>query len=306
MTPDARLAESHRFCGEVARREARNFYHAFRLLPPDRRRAMCALYAFMRHSDDLADDEAPAADKVRALASWRRDLDDALAGKPSTWPGLVALADTVRVAAIPPTLLHEVIDGVEMDLSPRRFADFDELADYCRHVASAVGLCCIHIWGYESEHGRAERLADRCGLALQITNILRDVREDAENGRVYFPADDLARHGVADRDLLAAKTGPALRRLLEDYAARAYGFYDEAAGLVPLVAPVGRPVLLTIVGIYRALLDEIVRRDYDVLAGRTSVPRWRKVAIALRSLPSRYFGPGRRDAGTPRKPDLVS
>ncbi|WP_165248508.1 phytoene/squalene synthase family protein [Paludisphaera soli] len=306
MTTDARLAESYSFCHEVARREARNFYHAFRLLPPDRRRAMCALYAFMRRSDDLADDDRPGVDRAEALIAWRADLADALEGRSSSWPGLPALADAVHRFGIPPALLHEVIDGVEMDLAPRRFVEFDELADYCRHVASAVGLCCIHIWGYDSDGGRAERLADRCGLALQLTNILRDVREDAENGRVYFPQCDLDRFGVEDRDLLAAETGPELRRLLEEYAVRAYSCYDEAAGLVPLVDPVGRPVLLTIVGIYRALLDEIVRRRYDVLAGRTSVPRWRKVAIALRSLPSRYLGPRRRDAKSPRKPDLVS
>ena len=306
MTTDARLAESYRFCGEIARREARNFYHAFRLLPADRRRSMCALYAFMRRSDDLADCEAPTEEKARSLAEWRRDLDAALDGRDAPWPGLAAVADAIRRAGVPPALLHEVVDGVEMDLTPRRFQTFDDLAGYCRKVASAVGLCCIHIWGYESDGGRAERLADRCGLALQITNILRDVREDAENGRVYFPQEDLDRFGVGDADLRAARTGPALRGLLEDYAARAYAYYDEAAGLVPLVAPVGRPVLLTISGIYRALLDEIVRRDYDVLAGRASVPGRRKLAIALRALPSRYFAGGWGVPKTPRKPDLVS
>lgn len=306
MKTDARLDESYRFCDAIARREARNFYHAFRLLPSERRRAMGALYAFMRRSDDLADDERPGVDKAEALTAWRRDLDAALAGRDPEWPGLVALADVVRRFAIPPALLHEVIDGVEMDLEPRRFAGFDELADYCRHVASAVGLCCIHIWGFDPAGGRAEALADRCGLALQLTNILRDVREDAENGRVYFPQGDLDRFGVADADLAAPKTGPELRRLLEEYAVRAYACYDEAAGLVPLVDPIGRPVLLTIVGIYRALLDEIVRRDYDVLSRRASVPGWRKVAIALRSLPARYRGPRRDDAASPRRRDLVS
>jgi phytoene synthase len=262
---------------------------------------MCALYAFMRHSDDLADDEAPGVDKAAALTAWRADLDAALAGGASTWPGLPALADVVRRFAVPPALLHEVVEGVEMDLAPRRFADYEELVDYCRHVASAVGLCCIHIWGYDSDGGRAERLAHRCGLALQLTNILRDVREDAGLGRVYFPRDDMERHGVTDADLRADHAGPALRSLAADYAAQAYACYDEAAGLVPLVDPIGRPVLLTIAGIYRAVLDEIVRRDYDVLAGRASIPRRRKLAIALRSLPSRFQRPAR-----PRERDLVS
>jgi phytoene synthase len=294
------LDASYRFCGEIARREARNFYHAFRLLPPGPRRSMCALYAFMRRSDDLADGDEPAAEKAAALAAWRRELDDALEGRPTDWPGLPALADVVRRRSIPPGLLREVIDGVEMDVEPRRFADFDELAHYCYHVASTVGLCCIHIWGFDSDNGRAERLAGRCGLALQLTNILRDVREDAERGRVYLPEDDLRRFGVEPRDLVADRPSEPLRALLAEYARRAYAYYEDAEGLAPLVDPSGRPVLLTIVGIYRALLDEIVRRDYDVLGERASVPRWRKLAVALRSMPARYGG--RR---TPARPDLA-
>lgn len=297
------LEASYRYCGEIARREARNFYHAFRLLPPEPRRAMCALYAFMRHADDLADGDESAAEKETALVAWRRDLDDALDGRPPAWPGLSALADVVRRRSIPPSLLHEVIDGVEMDVEPRRFADFDELADYCHHVASTVGLCCIHIWGFDSDDGRAERLAERCGLALQLTNILRDVREDADRGRVYLPEDDLRRFGVDPTDLSADRPSEPLRRLLAEYARKAYACYDEAAGLTPLVDPMGRPVLLTIVGIYRALLDEIVRRDYDVLGSRASVPGWRKLAVALRSLPARYIG---RALKAPARSDLVS
>ncbi len=301
MTTDARLAASYRFCDELARREARNFYYAFRLLPPEPHRSMCALYAFMRHTDDLADEDGSTEEKAQALTAWRGSLDQALDGCEPDWPGLAALVDTVRRASIPPSLLHEVIDGVEMDVEPRRFANFDELAGYCHRVASAVGLCCIHIWGYESDDGRAERLAEQCGLALQLTNILRDVREDASRGRIYLPQDDLDQFGVEPGDLSASRPSEPLRRLLEAYARKAYTYYDQAAELVPLVDPVGRPVLLTIVGIYRALLDEIVRRDYDVLASRVSVARWRKIAIAVRSIPARYLG---RKA--PTKPDLVS
>jgi phytoene synthase len=301
VTAAETLEASYRFCGAIARREARNFYHAFRLLPPEPRRAMCALYAFMRHADDLADGDEPAAMKEQALIAWRRDLDAALDGRDPAWPGLAALADVVDRRAIPPGLLHEVIDGVEMDVEPRRFANFDELADYCRHVASAVGLCCIHIWGFESEGGKAERLAEHCGLALQLTNILRDVREDADRGRIYLPEDDLRKFGVEPDDLTADRPSEPLRRLLAEYARRAYDYYDAAAGLAPLVDPPGRPVLLTIVGIYRALLDEIVRRDYDVLGARATVPRWRKLAIAMRSLPARFGG--RR---APARSDLVS
>jgi len=287
VTTDRGLQASYRFCDALSRREARNFYCAFLLLPRARRRSMCALYAFMRHTDDLADEPASVMDKARALEDWRQALDAALAGEsdPKTWPGLPALADTVARHGIPATLLHEVIKGVSMDIEPRGFATFDELADYCHHVASVVGLCCLHIWGYRSEGGEAERLAEHCGFALQLTNILRDVGDDARNGRTYLPRDDLERFGVKPEDLSAnSRPSDRVRELLAFEGRRAYEFYDDAQQLVPLVDPVGRPVLRTIVGIYRALLDEIARRDYRVLDGRVSVPTWRKLAIALRAM----------------------
>jgi len=279
----AALAESHRFCAEVSRREAKNFYASFRLLPPDRRRSMCALYAYLRRTDDLADGDDSAVAKARALETWRRDLDRALDGRPDGWPGLAALAETVDRHAIPRQLLHDAIDGVEMDVLPLGFATFEELRTYCYRVASAVGLSCLHIWGFRSEGGRAEELADRCGVALQLTNILRDVREDAERGRIYWPLEDLDRFGVAPGDLSGRRPSDAVRALLAFQGQRAGSFYREAAPLSRLVAPVGRPALGAIVGIYRALLDEIARRNYDVLADRISIPRWRKAAIAARS-----------------------
>jgi phytoene synthase len=300
VTKDPLLEESYRFSAGIARREARNFHLAFRLLPRDKRRSMCALYAFMRHTDDLADEPAAVDEKIDALERWQADLDAALAGESPRWPGLLALAHTVSCCGIPPARLHEVIEGVSMDLSPRRYASFDELAVYCYHVASAVGLCCIHIWGYESDGGRAERLAEACGTALQLTNIIRDVREDAESGRVYLPADEMARFGVEPADLTANRTGPRLRDLLEFQARRASEFYAEARGLVPLIEPVGRPVLMAIVGIYRALLEEIVLGDFDVLSRRVSVPAWRKTIIALRAIPLRFL----RQAAS-RTPTLV-
>jgi phytoene synthase len=282
--PAPSLRQSYAFCEALSRREARNFYYSFLLLPPSRRRSMCALYAFLRHTDDLADGEGTPESKRRALAVWRGELDAALGGGPAAWPGLPALADVARRHGLPRRHLHEVIDGVEMDVEPRPFATFDELYRYCYHVASAVGLSCIHIWGFRSEGGRAERLAEACGVALQLTNILRDVREDALAGRVYLPREDLLRFGVSPGDLAASRPAEPLRRLFAFEGRRAYDFYDQAGPLVRLVAPAGRPVLRAIVGIYRTLLDEIARRDYDVLAGRIALPPWRKAAITLRSL----------------------
>jgi 15-cis-phytoene synthase len=281
---DDALLESYRFCGRLARREARNFYWSFLLLPTDRRRSMCALYAYMRHTDDLSDEPGNLASKREALAAWRTDLDSALAGTPDSWPGLPAIADTVRRHDIPARYLHEVIDGCEMDLEPRPFPTFSDLHAYCYRVASAVGLACLHIWGYRSEGGRAERLAEACGVALQLTNILRDVREDAQAGRIYLPQEDLNRYGVTPESLATAKISPSVRSLLQFEGDRAYEYYREASPLIRLVAPVGRPVLRAIVGIYRALLDEIARRDYDVQSQRISVPSWRKAVITIRSL----------------------
>ncbi len=178
-----------------------------------------------------------------------------------------------------------------MDVQPRLYGTFQDLADYCHHVASVVGLSCLYIWGYRSEEGRAETLAEHCGIALQLTNIIRDVREDACNGRIYLPQDELARFGVAPEELASAgRPSDRVRALLAFQGQRAYEFYEDAYRLAPLVAPVGRPVLLTIVGIYRALLDEIAHRDYNVQGGRISIPTWRKTCIALRSLAARFGG----------------
>jgi 15-cis-phytoene synthase len=288
MKMDRALQVSYKFCGALARREARNFYCAFLLLPAHQRRSMCALYAFLRHTDDLADEPAATIDKARALESWRRELDSALVGLRTAWPGFPALADTVARHAIPTDLLVKAIDGVSMDIEPHRLATYDDLTDYCYHVASVVGLCCLHIWGYRSEGGTAERLAESCGIALQLTNIIRDVREDARNGRIYLPDEDLERFGVHE-DELAGQGRPSLqlRKLLAFEGQRAYENYQRANRLVPLVDPVGRPVLKTIVGIYCSLLDEMARREYDVLDGRVSVPSWRKIAIALQAMASR-------------------
>jgi phytoene synthase len=302
MNRAAETWASYRACERIARREARNFFLAFMLLPPDRRRAMCALYAFMRQTDDIADGEGELDDKRIALAEWKRLLETAVASVAnrtgnslgdhqarSRLPGraleiMPALADAVRRYEIPVEYLREVIDGVSGDMGAVAFETFEELRAYCYRVASVVGISCMHIWGYRSEAGEAERLADACGVALQLTNILRDVREDAARGRVYLPIEDLVRYGVEPHELRAARPGERLRELLEFQGARAYEFYRRGAPLVRLVAPVGRPVLRTIVGVYRALLDEIASRGYDVFSKRVAVPGWKKASIAVWSL----------------------
>ena len=304
MTPELRA--SYEFCRRLARREARNFYGSFLLLPPDRRRAMCALYAFLRHTDDLADSAEPVERRARELRAWRRSLNAVLGGAhpPDAWPGLPALADAVRAHAIPPEHLLAVIDGVEIDLAPRVFATWDDLGGYCDLVATAVGLSCLHIWGFRSEGGRAEDLARACGRALQLTNIIRDVGEDARNGRIYLPADERARFAVDPADLTGTATTPEIRALLRFQAGRAELLFAECRPLEGLVDPVGRPVLRAITGVYHALLQEIVRRDYAVLAGRVRVPAWRKLWILIGALVGRR--PGAQAAETVREPSPVA
>ena len=287
------LAASDEFCRLVARREAKNFYYSFCLLPALRRRSMCALYAYLRRTDDLADGPGEVGDRAEALARWRDDLHAALAGHPSPdWTGWPALTATVARHAIPPAYLAEVIDGVTLDLDPRPFPTFAELDGYCYRVASVVGLSCLHIWGFRSEGGEAERLAEACGVALQLTNIIRDVREDALNGRIYLPTADLARFGVDPVELAAPVASGRVRALLDFEARRAADYYQRAEALAPLVAPEGRPVLLAIVGIYRRLLDEIVRRNYDVFTRRVALSPYRKVLITARALRGRFSTPG--------------
>ena len=274
------LAESYRFCDVLSRREAKNFYYSFRLLPPERRKSMTALYAFLRKTDDIADDAGATADKRVSLDAWRDALDLALRGEnDSFWPGLPALVDTVGRHSIPPEYLNEVIDGVEMDLKIFAYPTFDDLYRYCYRVASAVGLSCLHIWGFDETDGEARRLAEANGVALQLTNILRDVRADALLGRTYLPVEDLERFKVRRESLREGVMTPAHRDLFEFEAHRARHYYDLAAPLAGRVDPVGRPVLATITGIYRALLGEIVKQDYDVLKKRIRIPAWRKAAI---------------------------
>ncbi len=302
MSSEQELARSYSHCATVARRQAKNFYPSFLLLPANRRNSMCALYAFMRRTDDLADEPGEIESKHKALQLWRQDLNDAMEGKPTDWPGGLALGDAVARHAIPVRHLHEVIDGVAMDLTPRTFVTYEDLRVYCYHVASAVGLCCIHIWGFRSDGGKAEAMAESCGRALQLTNIIRDVGEDARNGRVYLPDEDLDTFGVTPEDLIAQSTCEPLKRLLAFEARRAYEEYGCAQPLAKLVDPVGRPVLLTIAGIYRSLLDRIERRNFEVLSERVSVPKWRKAAIVARSFGARFTQSTASDSDVEARP----
>lgn len=273
------VEESYAHCAAVARNRARNFYYSFVLLPPERRRAMCAIYAFMRYCDDLSDDES-RADRAEAIAQWRHDLESALEGRFSANPVWPAFHDTVGRFRIPHRYFFEMIEGVSSDLEPRRIGTFDELYRYCYLVASVVGLTIVHIFGYESEQALA--LAEKCGIAFQLTNILRDVKEDAALGRVYLPSEDLRRFGVGEPDLMGAQPSAAFREMMRFEAARAEGYYRESMPLVGMIDRESRASLWAMIEIYRRLLKLIERAGYDVLSRRVRVPSWEKAWIVVR------------------------
>lgn len=277
------LEESYAYCRRVARTRARNFYYSFVLLPPARRNAMCAMYAFMRYSDDLSDEAGPRdPSTVRGvLQRWRLDLDRALAGDYGTHPAWPALHDSVRRYGIPRTYLHEMIDGVSSDLEPRQFQTFDELRAYCHQVAGVVGLTIIHILGFESPE--AIERAEKCGLAFQLTNILRDIREDAGRGRIYLPREHLDRFGVRPTDLTAGVRSPEVLSLLRYEASLARAHYQEAWPLVDLVSRSTRPSLWALIQIYYRLLGRIEESEFDVFARRIRLPAWEKAGIVLRA-----------------------
>jgi phytoene synthase len=297
------LANAYAACRSIAKREAKNFYYAFVALPIERRNAICAVYAFMRQADDLADDESlPREDRRSRLDEWRSAWHEAARGASTSDPVFLAVRDAIQRFNIPLALLDELVAGISMDLdhastgAPVTYASFAELYRYCYLVASVVGLVCIRIFGYSDP--RAEKLAEETGIAFQLTNILRDVGEDAERNRVYLPLEDLAAHSVSLDSLLHrvanAPPTPNERTLLASIGQRAEDYYRSARELLPLVDPASRPALWVLVSIYHALLKRIRRANYDVFSHRASVPLLQKLAILSvgmgRMASARIFG----------------
>lgn len=278
----ATLAESYAFCRSVARARAKNFYYSFVLLPREQRNAMCAIYAFMRYCDDLSDE--PGASR-EPLERWRCALVDALAGKFDAYPAWPAFFDTVKRYRIPHEYFFQVIEGVKTDLEPRRLATFDELYRYCYQVASAVGLTIIHVFGFDSP--AALPLAEKCGVAFQLTNILRDIGEDAARGRIYLPAEDLERFGVSAVELAAGRRTDAIARLMQFQAARARAYYDESRPLIDLVHKRSQPGLRALITIYSRLLERIEESNFDVFSRRVSLSAVEKCWIVLHAWASR-------------------
>jgi 15-cis-phytoene synthase len=288
------LSHAYAVCRGVARRAAKNFYYGFLVLPSEKRNALCAVYAFMRHADDISDDPNLDPNRKREkLGEWLDSANQVFDGKPTDDPVLMALADAQKRFNVPRQLFEQLVQGTSMDLdipvntgAPAVVCGtFDDLKHYCYYVASIVGLVCIRIFGYEDK--KAEFLAEDCGLAFQLTNIIRDVKEDAGMGRIYIPAEDLARFSLAPGQLSPAELSDSLksqqlRPVLEYEADRARRYYESAKWLMELIDEDSRPALWVLVEIYSRLLKKIAARNYDVFTERVSLTFWEKLKVLSR------------------------
>jgi phytoene synthase len=272
------LANAYRHCERVTRRRAANFFYGIRLLPPAKRRAMCAAYAFAREVDDIGDGDLPPEEKIAALDELQGRLHGANGTAPT--PMMIALHDATERFQLPVEAFDDLIAGVRMDIYPEQFETFDELVLYCRCVAGSIGRLCLAIFG-SADAQRAPELADDLGVAMQLTNVLRDVREDAGNGRIYLPREDLARFDCAD---FPVGSPDALAALIAFESARAREWFDRGLELVPLLDTRSASCVLAMTGIYRRLLHRIDEAPHLVMQQRVSLPGWEKAWVAARSL----------------------
>jgi len=295
----SQLAFAYSVCRGITRSRAKNFYYGFLVLPKKKRRALCAVYAFMRRCDDIADDPSlPVRDRRRKLDVWLDAFHAAQAGHPTDDPILLALTDAQRRFGIPAGLLDALAFGTAMDVEEDaeqptnsglqvQYRSFEDLERYCYNVASVVGLVCIRIFGYNKPD--AEPLAERCGLAFQLTNIIRDVKEDAALGRVYLPGKDLAEFSISASEIASTVDPARIRPLLALQAQRAFENYRAAEDLIPLIDEDSQPALWVLVTIYRGLLEKIVRLNYDVFTRRVSLSVWEKLKILSRGFLQRIL-----------------
>lgn len=273
MTPD-------QYCQDKTAQSGSSFYYSFLFLPPERRRAITALYAFCREVDDVVDEGHDAGVARAKLAWWRSEIASIPQGA-AQHPVTQALTPVVARFHLPLELLQEIIDGMEMDLTQNRYADFPALERYCYRVAAAVGLLSAEIFGYRNRE--TLKYAHDLGLAFQLTNLIRDVGEDARRGRIYLPQDELARFGVSDADILQGRETEAFRRLMEFQIERAQAYYAQAFSALPREdRPAQRPGLI-MAAIYQTLLDEIRRDGCRVLKQRISLTPIRKLWIACKT-----------------------
>jgi phytoene synthase len=284
------LAADHQECARIMQHAGSNFALPIRLLPEAKRRGTTALYAFCRRADDIVDDGGDPAAARHALSAFEADLAAALTGGNAADPVIRAVVDTVRRFAVPAEYLRDIIDGCRMDLDRSSYETCAELEAYCRRVASAVGLAAIHIWGFRSPR-EAIPAAHACGLAFQLTNILRDVPEDLARGRIYLPEQDFRECGCSPGDLRAGRIGPGFARLASLNVARAADCYRQAARLDPLLSTDGRIVYRAMFGVYAALFAAVRRAGTRIFSERVRPGRSRIMGSGVATL---LVGPRRR------------
>jgi 15-cis-phytoene synthase len=291
---DVSIQDSRQFCEQLTRTQARNFYYGLKLLPQQKRAAMFALYAYMRLVDDIADDQdgRDIRQRLDALDAWEESTRAALAGQrpadgQSLWPAFI---DMVKRHGVPSKVFYDVIAGQRQDLDSPSFATFDDLRQYCYRVAGVVGIASIYVWGFTDnetapgeEFCKAELLAIDRGVAFQLTNILRDLREDAGRGRIYLPKTDLDAAGISDRDISTGDGGGRFSELMAQQIQRARDFYQRSSPLEELISPDSRPTLVAMTDIYRSLLDKIAADPHRVLRQRVSLSPLSKLRIAWRA-----------------------
>lgn len=276
------LESAYDYCQEITRHEAKNFYYGFMLLPVPQRRAIYSAYAFARRCDDIADAGLPVAEASAQLAAYRRSLEACLAGRPDS-PVFEALQHTVETYRVPHAYLFELVSGVETDLTRTRYETFEELKAYCYGVASTVGLISLEIFSYNGGES-ARRSAADLGIALQLTNILRDIREDGERGRVYLPLDEIEWFGYSEEALLAGRATTDFRRLIAFQVDRARQYFALGRELLPHLPRRARACVGAMAGIYSSILDDIEREPAAVFQRRLSLSAGQKLALAGREL----------------------
>ena len=276
------LSADYEYCQTLTKREAKNFYYGFMLLREPERHAIYSAYAFARQCDDIADEGLPVDEARQRLTAYREELDRCIAGQPEG-PVFSALKHSIDRYEIPTEYFYGLIRGVETDLRQGRYETFDDLKRYCYLVASVVGLISIEIFGYRGEEKAQEHAAD-LGVALQLTNILRDMREDAERDRIYLPADEIGMFGYSEDELLAGEVTPAFRSLMAFQVTRAREYFEQGRRLLPYLPTRARACVGAMSGIYEAILDEIARRPSVVFRRRVSLSTTQKLALAGREL----------------------
>ena len=276
---EPRIDEAYRECADITRRSGSSFASAFWMLPKPKRNALHAIYAFCRLADDIADDPAIADNRAALLTRWREELDDAFRGKAQHAVG-IALSDAIESYSLPERVFLDLLDGVEFDLADGPIETFEDLRLYCYRVASTVGLLVVRILGFQNS--RALEFAETLGIAVQLTNVLRDVGDDASTGRIYLPRDELERFGVSAESILAGQQTDGLQLMLSFNAKRAAGYYDRAEQLLPDEDRRALRPATAMGRIYRALLDELIERQFPCFEQSVRLSKPRRFAIAAK------------------------